>query len=71
MSDRKRGKPDAARTCLDLASLAHAQGDSEAATDYLARAHSQFTVLKMPALVRQAEQLATELGIDLAVPVEG
>jgi tetratricopeptide (TPR) repeat protein len=54
------------RTHLDLATLAHAQGDISAATPHLHEAHGLFTALQVPKYIERTAQLACEYGITLA-----
>lgn len=54
-----------ARTHLDLATLAHAQGDAEAAAAHLSIARAWFTRLQVPKYVERAEHLARAYGLTL------
>jgi tetratricopeptide (TPR) repeat protein len=54
-----------ARTRLDLAALAHAQGHSEAIATHLAEAHTLFTALRIPQYIERTAQLASALGVAL------
>jgi serine/threonine protein kinase/tetratricopeptide (TPR) repeat protein len=56
---------EAGRTHLDLATLAHAQGNQTAATMHLAEAHALFVALGVPQSVAQTAQFASELGVSL------
>lgn len=61
---------EAGRTHLDLAALAHARGDAEAARTHLADARAAFVALRLPTHVDRAQQLALRLGVSLPpVPV--
>jgi hypothetical protein len=50
---------------LDLARLAHAQGNPEAVTTYLHEALTLFSTLHLPRWVEHTTQLASELGVSL------
>ncbi|MBI4640701.1 MAG: AAA family ATPase [Candidatus Tectomicrobia bacterium] len=54
------------RTQLDLAILAHAQGNQEAAMMHLKEAHDLFRILKVPKYVERTEQLAREFWVLLS-----
>jgi tetratricopeptide (TPR) repeat protein len=54
-----------ARTHLDLASLAHTQGDHNTATMHLSTAYAWFNKLQVPKWVEKTEQLAREYGVTL------
>ena len=54
-----------ARTHLDLASLAHTQGDHDTAITHLSTAYAWFKKLQVPKWVEKTEQLAREYGIAL------
>ena len=56
------------RTHLDLALLAHAAGDREAASLQLGGAHRLFMKLRVPKYVERAELLARDLAVSLAPP---
>ena len=56
---------DVGRTHLELATLAHAMGDREAATTHLKDAHDLFRALQVPKYVARAEQCATEFDVSL------
>jgi hypothetical protein len=56
---------EAGRTHLDLATLAHAQGDPEAVRTYLADARAAFVALGLPKHVERAEQLARRLEVSV------
>jgi hypothetical protein len=56
---------EAARTHLDLATLAQAQEDQEVATRRLTEAHALFRALQVPKYVKRAAQLTSEVGISL------
>jgi hypothetical protein len=58
-------RPEAARTHLDLAAIAHAQGDAAATATHLRQAHMLFTTLQAPAYVERTEQLARDYGMRL------
>ncbi len=53
------------RTHLDLAELAHAQGNQETATTHLSTAYAWFKKLQVPKWVEKTEQLAQEHGVTL------
>ncbi len=54
-----------ARTCLDLAGLAHAQGKLEATTAYLGEAHRGFVALRTTHYVAITEERARGFGVSL------
>jgi len=54
-----------ARSPLDLARVAFAQGHDEAARTHVREAHRRFVQAEAPAYVRRAEQLAAERGVPL------
>lgn len=54
---------DVARTHLDLAALAHAQGNREAVKAHLGQAYRLFETLRVPNYVERTEQLSKELGV--------
>lgn len=56
---------EAARTHLDLAALAHAQGNLQAVTRHLTEAHTLFVALQVPRYVERTEQLAANCGVSL------
>jgi tetratricopeptide (TPR) repeat protein len=58
-------RPEAARTHLDLAAVAHAQGNAAATARHLRQAHTLFTTLQAPAYVERTEQLARDYGMTL------
>jgi class 3 adenylate cyclase/tetratricopeptide (TPR) repeat protein len=58
-------RPDVARTHLDLATVAHAQGNAVATATHLRQAHMLFTTLQAPAYVERTEQLARDYGMRL------
>jgi tetratricopeptide (TPR) repeat protein len=58
-------RPEAARTHLDLATIAHAQGDAAATATHLYQAHMLFTTLQAPAYVERTVQLARNYGMTL------
>ena len=61
-----------ARTHLDLATLSHTQGDTEAAAVHLSTAHAWFIHLQVPKYIGRAEQLARVYGLTLTeVPLTG
>jgi class 3 adenylate cyclase/tetratricopeptide (TPR) repeat protein len=61
-----------ARTHLDLASLAHDQGNQDTTITHLSTAHAWFKNLQVPKWVERSEQLAREYGITLKeVTLEG
>ncbi len=60
--DSIEARHDAARTHLDLATLAHAQADKDAVTRHLGKAHHLFMALRVPKYVERSEQLAREFG---------
>src|SRR5262249_29220482 len=60
------GRFDVARTRLDLAALAHAQGDRETAIGHLREARMLFGVLRVPTYVERAEAIARTYGASLA-----
>jgi hypothetical protein len=51
---------------LDLAMLAHAQGNQEAAARSLQEAQAVFTVLQLPKYVEHTAHLAETCGVPLA-----
>ena len=53
------------RTHLDLASLAHSQGNEDTATTHLSTAHAWFQKLQVPKWVEKTEQLAHDYGVTL------
>ncbi|HEX9944664.1 MAG TPA: adenylate/guanylate cyclase domain-containing protein [Thermoanaerobaculia bacterium] len=57
---------EVARTRLDLAELAHAEGNPIEAAGFLTEARRTFEELKVPAYVERASKLARELGLPLA-----
>jgi hypothetical protein len=50
---------------LDLAALAHGQGDRDAVSAHLAEAYSLFKAVRTPRWVERTEQLAREFGVSL------
>lgn len=52
-----------ARTHLDLAALAHAQGSKEAVVTHINHALDLFTTLKVPKYIERTEQLAKAFGV--------
>jgi len=60
--DAMEAQYDLARTHLDLASLAHSQGNQDTATMHLSTAHAWFKKLQIPKWVERTEQLAREYG---------
>jgi class 3 adenylate cyclase/tetratricopeptide (TPR) repeat protein len=56
---------DLARTHLDLASLAHDQGDQDTATTHLSTAYAWFKKLQVPKWVEQTAHLAREYDVRL------
>jgi tetratricopeptide (TPR) repeat protein len=58
-------RPEAARTYLDLANVAQAQGNTAATAAHLQAAHSLFLTLQAPAYIARTEQLAREYGMPL------
>ncbi len=54
------------RTHLDLAALAHAEGNREARATHLKEAHDLFTALRVPKYVERAEQLSRQFGGSLS-----
>jgi hypothetical protein len=54
-----------ARTHLDLAALAHTQGNQDAAITHLSTAYAWFKTLQVPKWVKRTEQLAQEYGVTL------
>ncbi|MBI2154600.1 MAG: AAA family ATPase [Candidatus Rokubacteria bacterium] len=57
---------EAGRTHLDLAAVAHAQGNKDAVATHLEEARSLFQVLRVPKYVERTEQLAKEFGASLS-----
>jgi hypothetical protein len=55
-----------ARTRLDLASLAHTQGNPDTATMHLSTAYAWFQKLQVPQWVERTEQLARKYGMTFA-----
>jgi predicted ATPase/class 3 adenylate cyclase len=53
------------RVHLDLAALAHAQGNQEAVATHLTEADALFRALQVPTYVERTAQLARELGVSL------
>jgi hypothetical protein len=53
------------RTHLDLASLAHDQGNQDTATMHLSTAYAWFKTLQVPRWVERTEHLAQEYGVTL------
>ncbi len=51
---------------LDLAALAHVQGNPEVASIHLTEAHDVFETLQVPAYVDRTQQLANALGVSLS-----
>ncbi|MGH7412226.1 MAG: sigma 54-interacting transcriptional regulator [Candidatus Methylomirabilis sp.] len=64
--DSMQARYDLARTHLDLAALAHAQGDQERASVHVRQAYSLFRGLRVPKYVERAEQLAQGFGVSLS-----
>ena len=60
-----------ARTHLDLASLAHARGDREAAASQLNEAQALFRALRVPKYVKRAAEVAREFGVSLLEQAAG
>jgi tetratricopeptide (TPR) repeat protein len=63
-----------ARTHLDLAALAHAQGNRNTATEYLSTASAWFQKLHVPKWVEQTERLARKYDVrltEVALELEG
>ena len=58
-------RPEEARTHLDLATVAHAQGSAAAAATHLRAAYGLFTELQAPKYVERTEQLARAYGVTL------
>jgi tetratricopeptide (TPR) repeat protein len=58
-------RPEAARTHLDLATVAYDQGDQDSATTQLSTAYAWFKKLQTPRYVERTEQLAQEYGVTL------
>ncbi len=59
------------RTHLDLAALAHSQGDQDVIATHLNQAYAWFNKLQVPKYVERTEQLAHEYGLTLTeVPLE-
>ena len=58
-------RPEAARTHLDMATVAHAQGNAAATATHLYQAHMLFTTLQAPAYVERTAQLARDYGMTL------
>ena len=56
---------EVARTHLDLALLAHTQGQLDTATTHLSTAYAWFKKLQVPKWVEKTEQLAREYGVTL------
>ena len=61
-----QGRFEVGRTHLDLATLAHAQGDVSATAMHLYEAHGLFTALQVPKYSERTAQLAREYGVTLA-----
>jgi tetratricopeptide (TPR) repeat protein len=59
-------RPEQARTHLDLATVAHAQGSAAAAATHLRAAYALFTALRAPKYVERTEQLACAYAVTLA-----
>lgn len=57
---------ESGRTSLDLASLAHTQGNLDTALTYLNHAYACFTDLQVPRYSEQVEHLAAAYGVMLA-----
>jgi hypothetical protein len=67
---------EAGRTHLDLAALAHTQGNQDGATAHLTQAQALFTALQVPRYVERTAYLARAYGITLRAsspeaPTEG
>jgi hypothetical protein len=63
--DAIQARYDVARTYLDLASLAHTQGNQDAATTHLSTAYAWFKKLQVPKWVERTEQLARDYDVTL------
>jgi class 3 adenylate cyclase/tetratricopeptide (TPR) repeat protein len=61
-----RARFEVGRTHLDLAVVAHSQGNQEMATTHLTKARALFDVLQVPRYVERTAQLASACGLPLA-----
>jgi tetratricopeptide (TPR) repeat protein len=64
-------QPEQARTHLDLAAVAQAQGDEQAAATHLRAAHRLFTAVQAAAYIERTEQLAHAYDITFAPEIRG
>jgi tetratricopeptide (TPR) repeat protein len=66
-----QARAEIARTTLDMAALAHAQGLQEKAVTHLHDASTLFRDLRLPRYVQRTRDLATAFGISLTEAKEG